>query len=484
MRSLATHPTPGILLPQRSATHKLALALVWLSVALGFLVFTEPAPVDVLTMGLIVLLPVIGLVRITDTLMVYLAVWMIAAGCAFLAAIFAVDTSKALIHTGVSLFLYLGSFVIAAFIVKRPDGHTKLVLHAYLWSAMAAALFGVIGYFNLVPGAFELLTRYGRATATFKDPNVFGPFLVPAFVYALYRLLNRPVTRAFLPLGIMAVLGFALLLSFSRGAWLNLVISLALYCYMFFVTARTNLLRVKLLTLLTLGAFGAFLLVAVALQFDAISDLMSQRASISQGYDEGPEGRFGGQAKARKLILENPLGIGAQQFAPHHHIEEPHNVYLAMFLNAGWIGGLLFLIMTVLTCLYGLRHAFRRTETQPLFLIVFAAFVGHAIEGAIIDLDHWRHFYLLMSVIWGLMIGDRKILAWASTVDPRSVFSQAEMILQSRPSRALNVKQRRIVPMEPDQRPQPKEISAANDTHAPAPSREQKIQTRAIFGRR
>ena len=38
-------------LSSRSATHKLTLVLVWLTVASGAVVFTEPAPVDVLTMG-------------------------------------------------------------------------------------------------------------------------------------------------------------------------------------------------------------------------------------------------------------------------------------------------------------------------------------------------------------------------------------------------------------------------------------------------
>jgi hypothetical protein len=26
------------------------------------------------------------------------------------------------------------------------------------------------------------------------------------------------------------------------------------------------------------------------------------------------------------------------------------------------------------------------------------------LEGIIIDLDHWRHFYLLMALVWGLML--------------------------------------------------------------------------------
>ena len=58
----------------RSAMHKLVLALVWLTVASGAVVFSEPALVDVLTMGLIVLLPVIGLVAISAVL-IWLGNW-------------------------------------------------------------------------------------------------------------------------------------------------------------------------------------------------------------------------------------------------------------------------------------------------------------------------------------------------------------------------------------------------------------------------
>ena len=41
------------------------------------------------------------------------------------------------------------------------------------------------------------MTRYGRATGLFKDPNVFGPFLVPALVYALEPA--RPARRCARP---------------------------------------------------------------------------------------------------------------------------------------------------------------------------------------------------------------------------------------------------------------------------------------------
>ena len=61
---------------------------------------------------------------------------------------------------------------------------------------LAAAVLGIVGYFGLFPGAHELMTRYGRATGLFKDPNVFGPFLVPALVYGLSRLTGASLRKS------------------------------------------------------------------------------------------------------------------------------------------------------------------------------------------------------------------------------------------------------------------------------------------------
>jgi hypothetical protein len=36
-----------------------------------------------------------------------------------------------------------------------------------------------------------------------------------------------------------------------------------------------------------------------------------------------------------------------------------------------------------------------------------AAFLGMVLEGLVIDTDHWRHFYLIMAMIWGLAIAQR-----------------------------------------------------------------------------
>ncbi len=450
MTAVASRVSPGLFssVPRIGAVHRLALALVWVTAVSGAVVFTEPAPVDLFTIGLIVVLPVIGLVRFTPPLLVFLAVWLVVLATTLLATVNAVDVPKALIHNGISVYLYLSTFVFAGFIVRQPSRHTNLILHGYLVASLLAAVVGIAGYFDLPAGAFELFTRYGRATGTFKDPNVFGPFLVPALMFMAHRVLTRPLHRALGSVLGAGLVGFALLLSFSRGAWMALGIALAIYAYLAFVTAATNRLRLKIVTFVIGGGLVATLLLGVTLQFDKVGRLFEERAAVTQSYDEGPEGRFGGQQKARNLILEKPFGIGAQQFAPNHHFEEPHNVYLAMMLNCGWLGGLLFLFMVALTCLYGLRHAFRRTLSQPLFLVVYACFVGHAVEGYLIDLDHWRHFWLLMAMVWGMMIGDRRLVAAVPLADPRSIFDEPEMIVPQRTARVLRPA-RRVISAKP-----------------------------------
>jgi hypothetical protein len=388
---------------RRSAAHRVALALVWLTVASGAIVFSEPAPVDVAMLGLAALLPLIGLARITPALLALLAALMVLAAATFLAATQAREVGAAVTHTGVSLYLYVTTIVLAAFIARKAEPHARLVLGAYAWAATAAALAGIVGYFDLVPGAHDLLTRYDRAAGLFKDPNVFGPFLVPAFLLALHRLTERRARRSLIPLASLLLLGLAILLAFSRGAWLNLAIAVVAWAGLRVLTAPTRRARAKVLALALTGGLAGAALTAGALQLDGVADLAAERTALMQNYDEGPEGRFGGQERAARLAVQYPFGIGAQQFVPHYHHEEPHNVYLAMFLNAGWLGGLLFLGLLAATAWHGAGHALRHGGAQPLFLVAYAALLGTLTEGLVIDIDHWRHFYLLLALVWGMM---------------------------------------------------------------------------------
>ena len=418
---------------------RLVMVLVWIAVASGAVVFSEPAPVDILTIGLIAALPLVRLVAPTAVLWLVAAVWGVCAAGALLASAISPEIAKAATHTGVSIYLYAAFFVFAAFVAKRPVEHTKLILDAYLWAAFVAAVAGVVGYFNLFPGAFELFTKYGRASGTFKDPNVFGPFLVPALLYALHKVLTEKPGRTLLAAVMLAFLSFALLLSFSRGAWFNAVVAIAVYGYFSLVSAPSSRQFLKTIGLGMAALVGAGSILAIAAQTEAVGSLLSHRAALTQDYDVGPQGRFGGQEKAKGLILDNPLGLGAQVFAPYYHHEEPHNVYINMFLNAGWVGGLAFFAIVWLTALFGLRFALRSGPGHALYLIAYGAFLGNVVEGFVIDIDHWRHFYLQMAIVWGMMVaGDVKVAARSSSqVVSRRVARVLRPVMPSRAPRLV-----------------------------------------------
>lgn len=392
---------------RRSIAHSLSLFFVWLAVASGAIVTTEPAPFDALVFGLAILLPAVGLTLYNTTLIGLFAAMLVMGVAALIGVALAQEPSSALIHTSVSIYLYLATFTLATFVACKPVEHGRLMLRASLAGALFAALCGIVGYFDLFPGAADLMTRYSRASGLFKDPNVFGPFLVIGFVYAFSLIVTRPLHRTLLPAIAFALLSFGLLLSFSRGAWTNAGIALALYALFYVLTAPTHVARLKFMGTLLFGAVALGGVFLVALQFDAVANLLSERAALTQGYDEGPEGRFGGQQKAIKLAIENPLGIGAQQFPTFHHHEEAHNVYISMFLNAGWLGGVLFIALMVMTSVAGFRHALLKVPSQPLFIVAYGTLVGHVAEGVLIDLDHWRHVYVVLAIVWGMMAGDR-----------------------------------------------------------------------------
>jgi hypothetical protein len=93
--------------------------------------------------------------------------------------------------------------------------------------------------------------------------------------------------------------------------------------------------------------------------------------------------------------------MGPFEFARVHDLQQ-HNVYLQAFLVYGWLGAMGYIMLLVSTLMVGLRAAFTRTPWQLYVIATLATFVGEVAEGFIIDTDHWRHFFLLLGIVWGL----------------------------------------------------------------------------------
>lgn len=414
----------------RSIFHRVALGLVWLSIALSSIAMVEPAPVDALLMGLMVLLPLVGLVRVRRELFLFAAAWLAIAAFGLVAANGAKEMGLATTHVIVTLYLSLAGIAIAAFVARNPGLHTRLILSGYLAACIIAAIPGIASYLSIPPFTSDMFTNYSRASGTFKDPNVFGAFLITGLLIVIHQFLTRSGKRLVLPIMAGALVTAGILFSFSRGAWFTTVLAIAVYSYLYMLTAQRDSQRLKLALVMIGGAAIAGLILAAATQSQAVENLLEERAALAQSYDVGPEGRFGGQLKAVDIILEQPLGIGAGIFTRYYHSEEAHNVFLSMFLAHGWLGGLIYLTLCAMTLALGFRHALRPTSTQPLFLVVYAGLIATIALGFLVDTDHWRHFFILMGVVWGLMTGDRTVPRRARIVsDKRPVLARNLLVI-------------------------------------------------------
>src|SRR5215467_3921220 len=376
--------------------------LLWLMGFAGAFVFIEPSPYEVLGVLAIAVFAVTGLtLRAALVPLIFLLI-LLNIGYAT-AMLQVVDQSKVVTWVLISAYLAVTAIVYAAMLGSNTQARLAWLMRGTLAAGLVAALVAIAAYFHLFGGASDLFLLYGRARGTFNDPNVLGAFLVLPSLMAFQRMLAGRLSAALGSGSILLVMLTAFLLSFSRAAWGQFAVAALLLMGLTFATSRAPGERMRIVLIAMGGMLVALLLVVALLSISQVADLFKERATLDQTYDLGHLGRFGRYMLGFDLMLERPFGIGALQFSRSYFPEDPHNTFLNTFMSGGWLGGLAYLALTLVTAVRGLRFVFVRTPWQPTYHVIYAAFLGVAGESAIIDIDHWRHYFLILGVLWGLM---------------------------------------------------------------------------------
>lgn len=401
MSAVAAPParwSAGAVRAQRPA-EPLLRGVLFLAIAASFFVYVEPSPYEGLV-GLLALVCVaagVGIDRKLVPLIALLSLWNIGG----LLSLTQVATEEPAIRfVAVSIYLALTAIIFACLFQDGSLVRLRIMRTAYMVAASIAVAVGVAAYFQLVPGA-DTFMLFARVRSTFKDPNVFGPFLVMPMLFAMYALIAR---RFDLRQGaLLAWLGFGLLLSFSRGAWANFAAATIVLFALMFLTAPHGRARTKIAALCAVAVLLLIAALAVAVSFDSVREMFELRARLTQDYDVGSRGRFTGHLESIPMLLERPNGFGPLQFADFIGWDA-HQVYIQAFASYGWLGGVSFIALNLATLALGLRAVLVRTPWQPYLIVAMAAFAGIAVEGFVIDTDHWRHLYLVIGLVWGLSI--------------------------------------------------------------------------------
>jgi O-antigen ligase len=375
----------------------IASGAVFLGVFLSGFVIAEPAPYDLYMAGLIVVWALFGLriSRAAAPLLVLLVIMNIGG---MISMTQMSDIAGAPLYLSVSLFLAFTAVFVASVTSVQPSLYRSIFL-AYVMSAVLTSLLGIAGYFHAFPGA-EIFTKYDRATGAFQDPNVFGPFLVLPGIYLLYLMLTGPVSRMPLLAVPLLIITAGIFFSFSRGAWGMFGVSAILLTGALFLQSASGKFRLRVVVM-TIAAISLLVIaMLVVLQLPGVSEMFSSRAQLEQSYDTARLGRFARYIFGFQMALEHPLGIGPLVFGTIFG-EDTHNIWLKMLLDYGWLGFVSFLTLTCWTMAAGFRILLRDRPWQPYLLCAYVAFIGNIGLGTFIDIDHWRHVYLLLGLIWG-----------------------------------------------------------------------------------
>jgi hypothetical protein len=177
-----------------------------------------------------------------------------------------------------------------------------------------------------------------------------------------------------------------------------------------FLTAPNIHARMRPVALALLSAAVLAVVLVALLSIHSVRQMLLERAQLTQSYDVGQGGRFGLQEIALGLLFDKPFGLGPFEFARLHDGTQQHNVYLQAFMVYGWLGGISYITMVTITLAIGLRNAFLRTPWQLYLIAAYAGFVGIVCESFVIDSDHWRHFFLILGIIWGLSAANNRLL--------------------------------------------------------------------------
>ncbi len=385
-------------------------ASVWLLFASGWLVFIEPAPFEI---AFAIVFAVFLLTGMTIS-MLFLPLILLLIGYNVgggLSLISVAEDTRSIWFVVISVYMAVMAVVIACIFSEDTKRRLELLRSGYTLAAVIASIAGIAGYFDIA-GSSELLTLYGRAKGTFKDPNVYGTFVVLPFVMLVQGFFLGTHRRPLIAGGALFIIAFGLFLSFSRGAWAVAVAAAMLCALLTFVTSRSNRERIRMVAMVIAGFALFAAILTVALQFEAIRSTFEVRATLDQAYDQGETGRFGNQRRSIPLLLELPNGFGPLQFREYFP-EDPHNTFLNAFASYGWLGGLCYLGLIASTLLVGWSLVFRKTPWQQESIAIWSSLFFLILQGLQIDTDHWRHFYVLLGLTWGLMLASQRFERWS-----------------------------------------------------------------------
>lgn len=336
------------------------------------------------------------------------------------AGLFSAVPSASLKPVAIFLSFMLWYFLIANLI--RSWEWVERTVSSLLCSATLVALYGV--YQNFFVGAVTTWQDVGmfsdisgRVVSTFENPNVLAEYLILCFPIAAARLLEaKTKRRRLVSLCVCGVLGACLVFTWSRGAWLGLLIGL----FLFFLFFSDKTLVAVLLGFCAVPFLPFVLPESITNRFLSIGNLAdtstSYRVHIWQGVLKMLRDHFLGGIGVGVDVFHKvyPLySLSGIESAPHSH-----NLYLQVLVECGIFGLLMFLILLIVYAQYGFTRLSKpmNPRYRLLFAGIFCGVVAVLAQGMT---DYIWYNYRVFLMFW-ISIGLTAAVGRTSQAETRS----------------------------------------------------------------
>lgn len=366
----------------------------------GMLSLIEPSPYDFLAL-LAIPLWAIGGFRIHRTVVPILLLWVLFEAAGFFALMPYWNETDPRTYQFQSLYLFVTVVFFTVFFSERTSERGTLCLKAFTAGAVVSAIVGLVGYLDIGGLGAALTTVESRVSGTFKDPNVFGSYLVLAATYLMQIFVLGTTRRTFLTLASLFIVLVGVFISYSRGSWGATLGALMLTTVSGYATADTRDMQRRILRMAMLAITIGGLTLAAAFSDAKVRDFFFERAAVTQDYDKGVTGRFGDQLRSIPMLVERPEGFGPLRYRLIFDLE-PHNSYIGAFANDGWVGGFTWIAIVLTTSVVGFRLMFAASPFRRLAQVFWPSLFVLLVQGFQIDVDHWRQVFLCFGAVWGM----------------------------------------------------------------------------------
>jgi putative inorganic carbon (hco3(-)) transporter len=255
-----------------------------------------------------------------------------------------------------------------------------------------------------------------RAAGPIGDPNRYAQILLVLLPLAFLRFKSEPsLVLKIMALAASALILCGIVLSYSRGAFLAIVILLGFLTAFRYIRVRYLLATGIALLLLIVVASPAYFSRINTIR--GVAGMFSNRTEIKP--DQVTRGRLTEMLAAAYVFIDHPLlGVGPGHFSPYYSINymsnpdiafrhlvrtrRAHILYFEMAAETGILG--LFLFLTILTLvIYRLwqirrKYASLQPEWAHLATGFILSLIGYMATALFLHLSYQRYFWLLLGL--------------------------------------------------------------------------------------